>query len=86
MIIIASVIVLVVTVVAREATILVLPLLAVTTIGGSGTLDATNPVLNVVDVVISNEDFELASVSKKGIAYDILRIALMTVDPVTLHV
>ena len=67
----------VVAVVAVEATSLVLTLLMITTVGGTGTLDATNPVANMVD------DFNVCSVRKKEIAND-AKTAPETFDPVKL--
>ena len=58
-------VVLVVTVVAVKATTLVLPLIVVTAVGSTGTLDATNLVANVVDVVISDDDFKVLQLAKR---------------------
>ena len=72
-----------VAVITIEATTQVLPLLVVTTVGDTGTLDATNPTINVVDVVIIDNDFKVSSLSKKGIADNVIT-ANLAVDSASL--
>ena len=80
-------VVVVVTDVAVEATTLEQPLLVVTTVCSTGTVDATNPVANVVNIVISNDDFKVSSVSKMGIADNVaVTSVLVVVDLTTLVV
>ena len=75
-------VVVVVAVTAVEITTLILPLLVVATVGCIGTLDVTNPIANVVDVVICDDDFKVFSISKKGI----VTTTLMAVNLATLVV
>ena len=75
-------VIVVVAIIVVEATTLVLPLLVVTNVDGTGILNATNPVVNVV-VVVSDDDFNVPSVSKKGIADVVITTA---VDPIILIV
>ena len=61
--------------------------LVVTTLCSTGTVDATNPVANVVNIVISNDDFKVSSVSKMGIADNVaVTSVLVVVDLTTLVV
>ena len=62
---------------------LVVPFLMVTTVVRTGTLDAIN-LANVVNAVISDDDFKLSSVNEKGIT-DVVAVttALVAVDHVT---
>ena len=71
--------VIIIAIVARKTTTLVLPLRLVTTISGTGILDAINSAVNKVDV-ISDDNFYASSLSKKGIADDIVITALVAVD------
>ena len=68
--------------IAVEATTLVLPLLVVTIIDETGTFDATHQVANVFDF-ISNDDFNVSSLSKKENT-DNITTTLAFVDPLTL--
>ena len=73
-------VVVVVAVASRKATTLVLLLRVVTIIGDAGILDATNPVVNVVDVVISDDDVNVSLVNKKRTADDFITAALVAVE------
>ena len=71
----------VVGVIVVEATLLLQPLLVVTTVGDIGTQDA-----NEVNVVISDDDFNVSLVNKKGIDNEVVTSALVDVDPAKLVV
>ena len=69
---------------AVEATTLALSLLVVSSVDGTSIRDAINPAANVVDAIISDDDFIVSSVSKKRIDDVVLTTAQVAVDLVTL--
>ena len=70
-----------VAVIIGEATTLVLPFLVVITVGDTGIPNASNLVVNVVNIVICDY-FKVSSLSKKGIV-DNVATALVTVNHAT---